>query len=57
MKIQKTNNYLVGTSSATQIIGKEKKLEFDEGKVVEVTEEQGAIMLKNGWAVEVKDGE
>jgi hypothetical protein len=57
MTIKKTNKYLVGTSSATAILGKELKLKFDEGEFIEVTTEQGETMINLGWGEEVKDGE
>lgn len=60
MLIVKSKNYMVGVSSITEIVGKEKKLEFDEGKEIEVTEAQYETIYKLGWcepSSEVNNGE
>lgn len=52
MLITKSDKYLVGTSSITEIVGKEKKLEFDEGKEIEVTPEQHKTIWALKWCKE-----
>lgn len=58
MEIIKSDNYLIGICSITELVGSEKKLEFDEGKPIEVTKEQFEAINNLGWCelTEVKDG-
>ena len=55
MLIKKSDKYKVGVSSITEIVGKVKKLEFDEGKEIEVTEEQFERIYKLGWCIEAQE--
>jgi hypothetical protein len=54
MLIIKSKNYIVGVSSITEIVGKEKKLEFDKGEEIEVTDEQYETISKLKWC-EIKE--
>ena len=51
IKIVPSKNYQVGACSITQIVGKEKKLRFDEGDPIEVTTEQYETINKLGWCL------
>jgi len=52
--IKKTNKYIVGTSSATAILGSKVRRNFDSGLSVEVNNEQfETLVTKLRWAEEV----
>ena len=53
--IIKSKHYLVGICSITEIVGSEKKLQFDDGEPIEVTEEEFDTINALGWCQEVKD--
>lgn len=62
MEIVKSDSYLVGICSITQWVGKERKLMFDSGLPIEVSEEEFNIIKSHGWCniyheKELKDGE
>lgn len=54
-KIVPSKNYLVGTCSITQIVGKDKKLIFDGGDPIEVNEEELNKIKQLGWCLIVED--
>ncbi len=57
MLIKKTKDYHVGVCSITGIVGKVNKLKFDDGKSIEVKEEQLNLINKNWYEIiEVKNG-
>jgi hypothetical protein len=61
MLIKKTVDYKVGICSITYYVGKIKKLDFDNDKPIEVTEEQIKLINKSWFEIvepkkEVKDG-
>lgn len=51
-RIRKSSTYIPGTSRLTPKIGKERKLQFDLGEIVEVTEEEFEIINARNWCVE-----
>lgn len=49
MKIKKSIYYRVGICSITEIVGKEKKLSFDSGEAIEVTEQEYNAINALNW--------
>lgn len=52
MFIQKSEYYEIGAMSITEVVGKEKKLQFDAGEIIEITDEQ-ALKIDSRYYIEV----
>lgn len=55
MNIKKSNSYIVGSSRLTPIIGKERKLLFDMGEEIGVTEFEYDKISSHGWCELVEE--
>ena len=55
-KIKKSDSYKVGVCGIrAQLQDKQKAIDFESDKVIEVTDEQFKIINALGWCVEVKE--